>query len=108
MEKGEGRRIYPKLDRKKRKKKWFWWDGGWEVEDEEEPEGCKINKKKRNTLTAPEKLRQSKDTFEKNILLYKTKNKMYVKKPQSKVCGAGWLARIPRVGLREGWTLQRR
>lgn len=49
MEKGEGRRIYPKLDRKKRKKKWFWWDGGWEVEDEEEPEGCKINKKKKGT-----------------------------------------------------------
>lgn len=28
-------------------------------------------KKKKDKLTAPEKLRQSKDTFEKNVLLYK-------------------------------------
>lgn len=52
-------------------------------------EGWQNKLKERNTLTAPEKLLQSKDTFEKNTLLYKMKNKMYVKKPQTKVCDAG-------------------
>lgn len=39
-------------------------------------EGWQNKLKKRNTLTAPEKLLQSEDTSEKNILLYKMKNKM--------------------------------
>lgn len=50
--------------------------------------------KKRNKLTtAPEKLLQSKDAFEKNISLYKMKNKMNVKKsPKPKsVKQNGWL-----------------
>lgn len=66
-------------------------------------EGWQNKLKKRNTLTAPEKLLQSEDTSEKNILLYKMKN---VSK-EAKVCGAGRLARIPRVGLCERQVLKR-